>query len=620
MKKITLFLLLILLIIPYTKAQEYVSGLQVNPQIKAYLKDNVLIGPDKQSKNDTLELPFWDDFSKSTIYPSVDLWIDFDVYINNTNAENPPSNGIATLDALNVNGEIYSYADYLTPFIADSLTSKPINLNYDAGENIYLSFFYRPQGILNDAPEKNDSLILEFYAPEDESWTTVWFDTGYNDPGLFKFVLLPVNEAKYLKKGFQFRFKNYVTLGSDYEPSTVVNCDFWHLDYIYLNKNRSENDNIMKDLALNKPLESLTLDYESVPWSHYKANPDLSLKDQISIQYKNNDQEIKLIDSINFRLTDLSGNSEVQKGEGGTKIVQAFQQETFIYNFGSSPFTFPLNNEAFCDFLLSVKLKLESTDSSQNNSDQYIQRFRDYYAYDDGSAEASYGLYGTPYGQIALKFEPLTADLLNGVYMYFTQSLYNASQQYFWLYLWEVDDDGLPGDTIRTYQGLRPEYESDLNEFHLYEFDEPILIDRPFFIGWTQTTDDFLNIGFDFNTVNNDKLFYNLGVDWIQSQIEGSVMIRPAFGSLYVNIEENPKLQVKLYPNPAHDKLFIQFPESDYSQELLITIYDMQGKSYLNKTIFAQNELNISALPKGMYIVQIISNSGRAYQSKFIKQ
>jgi hypothetical protein len=185
MKKITLFLLLILLIIPYTKAQEYVSGLQVNPQIKAYLKDNVLIAPDKQSKNDTLELPFWDDFSKSTLYPSVDLWIDFDVYINNTNADNPPSNGIATLDALNVNGEIYSYADYLTPFIADSLTSKPINLNYDAGENIYLSFFYRPQGILNDAPEKNDSLILEFYAPEDESWTTVWFDTGYNDPGCF---------------------------------------------------------------------------------------------------------------------------------------------------------------------------------------------------------------------------------------------------------------------------------------------------------------------------------------------------------------------------------------------------------------------------------------------------
>ena len=57
-------------------------------------------------------------------------------------------------------------ADYMklqhsSGFEADQLTSKPINLNYPASENIWFSFFYQAGG-LGDAPEKNDSLTLQF--------------------------------------------------------------------------------------------------------------------------------------------------------------------------------------------------------------------------------------------------------------------------------------------------------------------------------------------------------------------------------------------------------------------------------------------------------------------------
>jgi uncharacterized protein YqkB len=624
MKNIASTLLISCIIISGISAQEYVTGLKSNGQIKSYLKENKdFLDKNKKLVYDTLELPFWDDFSSSFLYPSANLWIDYDVYINNTSADNPPSLGIATFDAMNVNGEIYEYGNYEIPFIADSLTSMPINLDYSAGNNIYFSFFYRPQGILEDAPEEEDSLILEFYAPEDDEWTQVWFAEGFDDPGQFEFVILPVNEERFLKKGFQFRFKNYVTLGSSTYPSLAVNCDYWHIDYVYLNKDRNINDNIMPDLALNKPLASLLENYESVPWTHYKSNPSLSLKDNISIQYINNDEYTKLIDSINFRLTDLSGNSPVQKGEGGTKIVQAFQQETFVYNFGSSPFTFPSNNEEFCDFMLNVNLKLQSSDSSQNNSTSYKQKFRDYYAYDDGSAEAGYGIYGsgTKFGMVALRFEPLKTDELNGVYMYFTQAFENASQNYFWLYLWEEGDNGLPGDTIKTFEGLLPEYENDINKFHFYEFDESVTIDGPFYIGWMQTTEDRMNIGFDYNTVNNDKLYYNTSGEWIQSGIEGTVMIRPAFGTIFTGTNEITNIQPVVYPNPVKDNLYIKFNTNNAQTKYTADIFDIRGKLIRSEIYTKDTPLNTLDLQKGVYIIRIVNtDTNEHYHSKFIKQ
>jgi len=601
-------------------AQEYVTGTSVNGQIKLFLENNpeYYTSRDKSSK-ESLELPFWDDFSYSSIDPNPLIWANYDVYINNTLATDPPSYGIATFDAANVRGEIYDHAEYETPFIADSLTSHPINLNYSAEDNIYLSFFYKAQGIV-DAPEETDSLILEFYASEDNEWEMVWFAEGETDPGQFEFVILKIEDEKFLKDGFKFRFKNYASLGSSTYPSLAVNCDFWHIDYVYLNKNRSENDIIFHDIALNKPLTSLLEDYEAIPWTHYKENPTAQLNNEISIQYKNNDNIVRLIDSINFKLKDLSGNSTIQKAEGGTRTVQPAVQESFTYV--NNPFSFPLNDEEFCDFELNVKIVTDSYDSAQNNSISYTQKFRDYYAYDDGSAEAGYGIYGngTKFGTVAYLFDPLAEDEIIGVYMYFTHAFLEASQDYFWIYLWEKNEFGEPGDTIRTFEGFKPEYEYELNKFHFYEFDEPISIDRPFFIGWMQTTEDKLNIGFDYNTVNNDKLYYNTSGDWVQSSIEGSVMIRPAFGTFYsaINVKEDQSL--KIYPNPVNDKLFIDLPYSLNSNKITVNIFDIQGRLIQNGSLNNNNYINTDKLKKGIYIIKIINDKNQTFHSKFIKQ
>ncbi len=597
-------------------AQEYISGISCNTEIKKFLQNNPDFSLIKKTGKSSLELPFWDDFSQTEIFPDFQLWQDNYVYINSTLAEYPPSIGIATFDAADSKGEIYSYAGYETPFSADVLTSQPINLNYPGNETVYLSFYYQPQGIV-EAPELADSLILEFFAPEENKWTKSWYSEGYSNTGVFKCVIIPVNEDKYLMDGFKFRFTNYASLGSATNPSLAVNCDFWHIDYVYLNKNRNINDTIFDDIAFNNPMNSLLKNYEAVPWMHYKSSSNIELADFIEVKYKNNGNQIGVIDSLNFRLSDLSGNAPVQFGYGGNNIINPFYQYTFLYN--EQPFYFEHNENDFCDFLFTSQIVTSSSDSSQNNALNYTQKFRDYYAYDDGSAEAGYGIVGngSKFGSVAYYFDPVKDDFLRGVYMYFTHAYNDASQKYFWLNVWSKGENNLPDTLIISLEGKLPEYSDELNQFVYYEFEEPVLLTEPFFIGWTQTTEDKLNIGFDLNKTANQNLYYNITDSWVQSSIQGAVMIRPVMGDKYTEIIDNKNDAITIYPNPAHDKIFFRINQN--TQILNIQIIDLQGR--LIKDFYKPGELsiNIADLPNGIYFIKFNDLQGLSTVKKFLK-
>jgi|GEM_PF-3789123 len=74
------------------KSQEVVVGLQTNPVLQNLdIKKNTTVG-------DTINLPFWDDFSDSAPFPKTTFWQDNFAFINSTYANNPPSLGFATMD------------------------------------------------------------------------------------------------------------------------------------------------------------------------------------------------------------------------------------------------------------------------------------------------------------------------------------------------------------------------------------------------------------------------------------------------------------------------------------------------------------------------------------------
>jgi len=223
---------IVLLIASISFSQPVLTSLQDNPTIIKYNRTHKFIKT--KITIDTLSLPFFDDFAKRNIYPDSSLWLDMNIFVNTSAGENPPSVGVATFDALDSIGHLYDDAGP-TQFIADKLTSKPIDLNGTSADSIYLSFYYQARGFTGNAPEESDSLVLEFKTPQ-TNWTHIWvavFDSTFD----FKKVMLPITDTTYLKKGFQFRFYNYATIGGSYLPSWSFNSDYWNIDFVNLDKN-----------------------------------------------------------------------------------------------------------------------------------------------------------------------------------------------------------------------------------------------------------------------------------------------------------------------------------------------------------------------------------------------
>lgn len=551
-----------------------------------------------------LKLPFFDDFSTYTDISNSNLWQTNSVFVNSNYPFNPLSLGVATFDAIGNNGKIHSAASYGNIFSADTLTSNKINLNYSKDDKIFLSFYYQAQG-LADAPETEDSLLLEFYDYNIEVWVNIWKTAGTTKHE-FKQVMLPITDERFLNNEFRFRFRNYASLSDNSHPSLTSNVDHWHIDYVYLNKNRSPQETQLHDIAFTKHLQSLLKDYESMPWEHFKTNPSKFVNDKIKAYYRNNDNVNRLVDTLRFEFIDKTGNTENDTLNAGSYNVNAGKNILFNNNF-DYPFT--SNSVGSAIFEIRSVIVTDGFDSVFNNRMSYFQEFHNYYSYDDGSSEGGYGLIGegTKNAMIAYKFVAEKEDKLQGIDMYFNRANEDANRKYFYLAVWKGDNNGLPGELLLKREGVRPEFEGQLNKFHTYILDEPITVSDTFYVGWVKTTTEILNIGFDINRAPDSKLFYNINGFWDKSTAEGALMIRPIFGEKIVGIKDvgTNNFDIKLYPNPVRDKLKIEFNKSIKNKKIDIKIINTLGTvvRYINN--FNNDYIDLENLKSGIYILRI---------------
>jgi len=173
MKKLLPILLMIIAGSGFSlQAQEVITGLSENPVIKTEYLRLSTSGIQSERADEPIipvNLPFFDDFTQTWIYPDENRWVDKEAYVNSNFGYHSVNWGVATLDAINSRGEIHRNGSQF-PFIADSLTSRPIRMDsifyptprpISISDSVYLSFFYQPQGRANQ-PESRDSLILQF--------------------------------------------------------------------------------------------------------------------------------------------------------------------------------------------------------------------------------------------------------------------------------------------------------------------------------------------------------------------------------------------------------------------------------------------------------------------------
>ena len=262
-----------------------------------------------------------------------------------------------------------------------------------------------------------------------------------------------------------------------------------------------------------------------------------------------------------------------------------------------------------------------------NDTILHHQSFQNYYSYDDGSAEAAYGLIGNGV-ELAYRFSILEGngtDTLKSIKIHFSPSVNDASNDPFFLQIWD-DSLGSPGSLIYTTDDFDfpelyyPEYNSGLNGFFEYELPSLVPVSDTFYIGWKQTSSSRLNIGFDKNINRKLDIFYNLGSGFQNTIFDGALMMRPVFVSPMDNVVNYPELlskeeNISFYPNPADDLVLISNKDVES-----IEIYDLNGRMVNILSMDHENSIMVKNLLNGIYLIKFKFKNGEIKVEKLIVQ
>ncbi len=557
------------------------------------------------------------------------LWFDNYAYVNNAYPVNPPTIGVATLDGLNEFGLPYNNSSVTTYGTADYLSSKPINISaLSEADSVYLSFFYEAQG-LGDYPDKDDSLLVEFKDNSAE-WRIVWSDTGYSSttfvPQQFKQVMLNVPTLplpySYYHNVFQFRFRN--------KASLYGNNDHWHIDYVKLDKNRGQADTIIQDIAFLYPVNTVLKNFTLMPADQFNYPTDL--KDTVVLTVRNLDPNANNNPpATNF----VKGATELYPTPSivSTDLLQTFNAADYSYiqvnpaaeyNIPNTP-NWPVDS-----LVIQSRIFINPNDSRpQNDSLKFVQNFNTVMAYDDGSAEKSYGVAGLGLKKFAYEFNLNQPDTLSAFQIQYSQVDVNVSDLVFNFYAWDslrMNDFTFSDAPVYSLENKKPYYIDSVNGFTTYKLDTPIIVSGKLYFGWAQTDERRLQVGYDLNsTLGRQHMFIYSNATWKPSTISpaGSPMIRLIFDSNFWGgtsavqdlTKDNPTLSI--YPNPTSG--WIQLKSSNPSSRFDVTVLNTLGQQvkYFHSV---ENSFQINDLPEGMYLLQLHdTQSGARHTHKIIK-
>jgi hypothetical protein len=614
MKFNRLFYLILLMLPVQLVAQETIYPATIATE-KAVAKKRIT---KHEAKDDALiELPFIDDFSADYFPGNEDgnpiLWEDRYATLSRGLPLNPPTVGAVSFDGTDELGFPYEY-NVASSEPTDTLTSCPINLDYNIDDGIGLSFYFQPKGNANFLPlASNDSLILEFFAPELDQWFWIWSTVDISSPESFTFVYIPITNVRYLKEGFKFRFRCITN------PSGLYRV--WNVDYVWLDQNSINDDPIVNDVAFVTGPISFLQDYSAMPFSHYAESPAERMQENVQVLFRN----------LNDGPRTLEGNEIVVSNEGTiTDILQNFNEPPIAAQ-STTNYTHPLDDDgsqyvydtslADDQVIFDVSIDLGTSDfgpTVTNNSFKFKQNFYTHYSYDDGSAEAALAvpLSGS---RMAIQYTNYKSDSIWAIRMYSMPQGVDYENTLFNIKVWE-DDGGIPGAELASAQHQFEHGRDDYQQQIVYVLEEPVFIPSgTFFVGYSQSLPQGqqagLRIGLDFNTAGNDgRLFLNEGAGWYATVagLQKSIMIHPMFTTEgYQDIVASTRSETtipgfRMYPNPASQRVII---ESEAQNVLSVSIFDISGRLIDQDRV--TNALDVSGLAPGIYLLQVSDPQGR---------
>ena len=477
---------------------------------------------------DTLVPPFTDDFSYPSDKPSAALWQDAKVWVNDEMALFQNSLGVATFDGLNEYGFAYKENALGSDSLADVLTSAYLDLQ--GLFNVYLSFQLQ-EGGRGELPSNNDSIVVEFWSPVTADWTQVWGQKGSGTSGPFSSVILPVQGANYLQKGFRFRFAAYGARAGAY--------DIWNVDYVQLDKDRNPSDTIITEPAIARahPLIIGSGAYTSWPWWVSNASSVANRPSTLEFIYRRNGAVPSGGWSLNLGQFRWEENGSLIQQTTAVPVItntQHNQDQTFTVSVPSTAMT------SFSGpTTVSTKVWFDGSAAGFRSNDTVrgTLTLDNYLALDDGSAERAYAVQNVIGGRVAQKFKVGGlggSDTLKGMYFNFV----DAGEAYtstFRMAVWAPADSGDgPGNILymsdSLYRPITGYYRGDMMP---YELDSSVSLNAyaEIWLGYICTSSNPMYLGLDQQRTLPSGMprYYGDGFNWYQSLEPGVAMMRPYF-------------------------------------------------------------------------------------------
>lgn len=538
-----------------------------------------------------LALPFFDDFAAAVVVPDLSHWQRSGVYVNNRYAFEPITVNVASFDGLNTKGMPYAPGS-VNAGPSDTLTSQPILLgSLNPADSVYLSFYWQSGG-LGDIPDRSELVSLQVeFKDAAGNWQQVWRQTGLGDTTSFIQAFVGVKEAKFFHDDFQFRFRSV--------GKRSGLADVWNVDYVVLDKNRRKGQNVTRDIAISEGVSKLLKHYTAMPANQFLEDPEGELAEEVVATVNN-----------------LGGLPGAISWRGYIKKLNEATADTFLRNQALIPSgarQFPVTGTPTLANLMLPKeqftlvhgliLNTKEVDLRQraNDSTERKTEFANYYAYDDGSAEAGFSFPRSTSTQVAQRYDLNKPDQVEAFRIYFPRVSLDLAGTSLTFKVWD-DENGVPGKTLYQ-QSFQIRYSDSLNAFYEVPLSKLVPVEGKFYIGWQQAGNLFVNVGFDRNEVATSRRFlFSAGEGWFEdTDTKGALMLRPVMAGEALGIEEELEAaRIKVFPNPSTGKVFI---EGEYEQ---LWVYDITGRQVQQHKFGSNMEpVMLDKLAPGLYTLRI---------------
>ncbi len=547
-------------------------------------------------------IPFWDDFSKGI---QASRWIAKGASYTESIGNKAPSLGMALFNGVDEKGNSYSLQDK-DQGESDYLTSIPLDLSgIDVAQqtSLFLSFYWQAGGKA-EVPDSNDRLTLQILTPAG-TWLTVWEKRGGEtlDRTRFAQEIIAIR-PEWQHANFQFRF---FSNGRQSGP-----FDSWLVDYVYLNTRRTATDLSYPDRTLTVPTTVRLGDYGAYPWEllqkHQKGNWSTAKSEfqNLENRFKAMEYSVTLRDSSGTNLLPINSTTPFNP------VPNALERRAIVSRtFTEIPLPSKPGDVFFETSLITgdgLLTSINGTDTTRYTqvdfraNDQVRTKFplKDFFAYDQGAADYTAGI-NQRSGQLAVAYKTPEPVFLTGISIDFNNA--RQANQVLDLVIWSALDK----KPLYTEEVVIPTKESGQN-IHFFSLKESVPVSGTFYVGFTQFTNDFLQVGLDKTQNFGDRIYFNVGGGWVQNKdVTGALLIRPhvslsgkAGGNLI------PENTLRVYPNPAIEEVRVE-GEFTYLQVLdsygrEITLPRMAGNT--------GELLNFKDQQPGLYLIKVVHDLG----------